>query len=66
MTLDEFIAEEHARIDAFKAMWVRNMAKDERTPDGDPIFPAEMEPGDWDSQLLMYDVDDEKEDNNAA
>lgn len=54
MTLEEFIAEETRRLAAFKKMWQAEMAKGE-TVDGEHLYPAEMNPGDWDDQYLSFD-----------
>lgn len=61
ISLSEFIREEQQRLAAFARMWEENMAKDVRAEDGSPIFPAEMEPVDWDDQYLSYIMEDESE-----
>lgn len=48
MTLDEFIAEELARLDRFKADWLKNAAAQ---PD---IFTPTMAPSDWDEALQCF------------
>lgn len=56
ITLWEFIEQEKARLAAFQAMWEAEMAKAETSPEGEPIFPSSMNPGDWDSQYLTYEM----------
>ena len=53
MTLDEFVLEEKARIDAFARWWRENAALDAAMG----AWPMEMNPGDWDDQLIYYDAD---------
>lgn len=48
MTLDEFVTEEHARLDRFAAGYRQNAVQ---RPDE---WPLTMEPGDWDEQLQMF------------
>jgi hypothetical protein len=54
MTLAEFVAEEHARADRFLAWYKVEMASPENVVDGDPMFPAEMDPGEWDQQMMAF------------
>lgn len=48
MTLDEFVAEERARIDRFLADY-RQQAETRPAE-----FPLAQEPGDWDEQLQFF------------
>lgn len=43
-SLDQFIAAEQERLERFRKFWLEGMQKQ---PD---IFPAELEPGEWDEQ----------------
>ena len=52
--LAEFISEEHARIERFRIWYASEMAKREVTPEGDPMFPETMPPGEWDQQMLAF------------
>lgn len=49
MTLEDFIIEERARLEAFERFWIAMM----RDRPGE--FPREQEPGDWDEQFLTFD-----------
>lgn len=62
MTLDSFVAEEHARIVRF-AHWYRTQALDPEnvTPEGEPMFPLKMAPGEWDQQILAFDDQGDEE-----
>jgi len=55
ITLDEFLEQERARLDLFRKMWLKGMMKEPEN------YPAKMEPGDWDEQLLAfsYSLDEE-------
>lgn len=48
MTLDQFVAEEHIRLDRFLANYHRNAIERQHE------WPLEMEPGDWDEQLQCF------------
>jgi len=48
MTLDEFMAEEHDRLDAFEQFWRDGMRDD---PDA---FPNDLGAGDWDEALMIF------------
>ena len=48
MTLEEWIEEEKKRIERFRAMWEENRR---RRPS---LFPAEMDPGEWDEQYRAW------------
>lgn len=48
MTLDEFVAEEQARITAFRAAWLRDA---QQAPEQ---YPMDLEPGDWDEQFRAF------------
>lgn len=50
MTLEEFIAEEKARIDAFANHWRQMQAAD-----GKEIWPDQMPGGEWGEQLLAFE-----------
>lgn len=58
ITLPEFVAQERARLERFESWWNREMAKGETSPDGDPLFPAELPPGEWDSQFMDFAFED--------
>ena len=53
MTLEDFIAEERARLIAFERFWTAMM---QDRPDE---FPHEQEPGDWDEQFFTFAPDAE-------
>lgn len=48
MTLEEFLAEERARLDRFAASWREEAA---RQPDR---YPLDLEPSDWDEALMTF------------
>ena len=50
MTLEEYIAEEHKRLDEFKVFW---LARHEQDPE---TYPLEMQPGDWDEMLTLEGI----------
>ena len=54
MRLDEFLLEEVERIERFRAWYLAEAAKPENVVDGEPMFPLEMEPGEWDQQMLAF------------
>ncbi|MFL7901598.1 hypothetical protein ACJ41P_10725 [Azospirillum argentinense] len=49
MTLDEFIAEEKARLDAFAKHW-----REQQIVMDEDIFPSELPPGEWDEQYRSF------------
>lgn len=51
MTLEEFIKELHARVDAFAADFRKNQKEN---PD---YYPENMEPGQWDEQFQIFEED---------
>ena len=49
VTLDDWLKEEHQRIENFAAMWkLENTSNPEN-------WPNELEPGEWDEQLRAYE-----------
>lgn len=52
MTLEEFIQEQHERVEKFKADYERNNAKDQE------VFPLDLAPGQWDEQLQIFEGGD--------
>ena len=52
MNLDEFVEQEHERIDNFKAHWLY-----EHSHNSDD-YPLELDEGMWDEQLNTYDPKD--------
>ena len=50
MTLTEFIEQEKARLEQFRAMWLHrhNEVNTEH-------YPMDMEPGEWDEQMHIFD-----------
>lgn len=55
VTLDQFLLEEVERIERFRAWYLAEAAKPENTtPEGEPMFPLEMAPGEWDQQMLAF------------
>ena len=54
MTLEEFIAEAHKQVEAFKAMWIAESAKGEMI-DVDLIYPTEMDASEWDEQFRAWE-----------
>jgi hypothetical protein len=66
MTLDEFVQEETARLALFAAYWRKNAERLERTPDGEVIWPMDLEPGEWDMQYMGFDVLDAANDGIYA
>ncbi|SOC25860.1 hypothetical protein SAMN05428964_1052 [Thalassospira xiamenensis] len=51
-TLDDFLEFERARIEAFKAYWLRCH---ELYPEQ---FPMTLDPGQWDEALMIFDISD--------
>lgn len=49
MTLEQFVEQEHKRLDLFKAYFISNHAKN---PKG---WPLKMRSADWDEQLMFFD-----------
>lgn len=49
MTLEEFLGDMQSDIDRFHDYWRSQQAKE-----GEEIFPANMEPGDWYDQWLGF------------
>ena len=51
ISLEEFIAEERARLDRFEAMW-----RAEQAADGKSRWPDKLPAGEWDEQLMNFEA----------
>lgn len=51
MNIDEFVEQEHNRIEDFKAYWLYEASHNSEE------FPMDLEAGEWDEQLTLYSED---------
>ena len=51
MTLDEFIAHEHARAERFRTQWLKQAALD----DDNQNWPLEMDVAEWAEQFAFFE-----------
>lgn len=55
ISLKQFLEDEKNRLAAFDAWWTSKLAEGALSEDGTPIFPNELQPGEWDEQYHLFD-----------
>lgn len=55
MTLDEFMKELRASVEAFKLEWLRHHNNPSAEGEGPEVWPLEMHSGDWWEAFITFD-----------